>query len=122
VQKNKSFLNQDQKSCTNSYVELKGYVGGKVPYETHKMELTSKLLNVNPHPSVLVYRTGHIKRQAPDFPPHFCDAVQTVFAFVTNHKKQSDTDGIFSNFALTYISSVAQSGYGTVFRSRITRN
>jgi hypothetical protein len=39
-----SLLNQDQKIRTNSYIELKEYVGGKVPYETHRMGLTRKLL------------------------------------------------------------------------------
>jgi hypothetical protein len=40
-----TFLNQDQKFCANSCVVLMGYVGGKVPYETHRMDLTPKLLS-----------------------------------------------------------------------------
>ena len=39
------FLNQDQKFCTNSYVDSGGKQEVKVPYETHRMDLPPKLLS-----------------------------------------------------------------------------
>jgi hypothetical protein len=59
-----SFLNQDQKSCTNSYVELKGYVGGKVPYETHRMDLGPKLLTVNTDEARALTQSFLVERSA----------------------------------------------------------
>jgi hypothetical protein len=46
VQKIRVFFEPRPKNFTNSYVELKGYVGGKVPYETHRMDLRTKLLKL----------------------------------------------------------------------------